>query len=92
MKTTNQKGLDGYVYFPRPEDRQIINDEMTKFSLIKMEELRSIYQSYQSKGWLGSRPFALKMIALHFTFLKKMGQSPFKHEGNIIEFGPLDHI
>ena len=90
MKTTNQKGLDGYVYFPRPKDRQIIDEKMAGFLLESNEKLHSIYLDYLSNGWYGSRQFALKMIALHFTFLKKIGKSPFKHKGNIIEFGPLD--
>ncbi len=79
--------MNGHVYIQRAGDQEIIAESVSSLSSDSSSALIKSYNEAQTKGFFGVHRQALFIIALHLTFMKRFGKSPFKVTDNtLIEF------
>ena len=79
--------MKGCVYIQRAGDQEVIAESVSSLSANSGSALIESYNDAQTKGFFGVHRQALFIIALHLTFMKRFGKSPFKVTDNtLIEF------
>ena len=73
-----------HVYIQRLGDKEAITSYKKAFEETTLEELVNNYNKQAKCGIVGVHQQGLYLIAMHFEFLKRLGESPVTFEENCI--------
>jgi hypothetical protein len=78
-----QKNLSpGIVYIPWPGDEKLINESVEHYRKMDDPEIKRAILRKRELGFIGSRGFAITMLAFHRVLTERYGDSPIAFEHN----------